>query len=177
VEEIASVYARSLFEVARDSGRLDAARGQLAQFADALETDTQLQVFFFSPYFSTAEKKDGLRRAVTDADPVFLNFLELLIEKHRMPVLFRTRRAFDKLWEEHNQLLPVHVTSAISLDEATVRHIGERIAEQTGRRVDLKAHVEPDILGGIVVRVGNSVLDASISHRLDLLRRQITRAG
>ncbi|MBA2644393.1 MAG: F0F1 ATP synthase subunit delta, partial [Solirubrobacterales bacterium] len=49
--------------------------------------------------------------------------------------------------------------------------------QQTGRRVDLKARVEPDILGGIVVRVGNSVLDASISHRLDLLRRQITRAG
>jgi F-type H+-transporting ATPase subunit delta len=177
MEEIASVYARSLFEVARDSDRLDDIRGELAQFADALETDTQLQVFFFSPYFSTEEKKDGLRRAVTEADPLFVNFVELLIEKHRMPVLFRTRRAFDKLWEKHNRLLPVHVTSAVSLDDATVRHIGDRIAEQTGRRVDLKAHVEPDILGGIVVRVGNSVLDASISHRLDLLRRQITRAG
>jgi ATP synthase F1 delta subunit len=177
MEEIASVYARSLFEVARDSGRLDPVREQLAQFADTLEADQQLQVFFFSPYFSTTEKKDGLRRAVKDADPIFLNFLELLIEKHRMPVLFRTRRAFDKLWEQHNRLLPVHVTSAVALDEATVRHIGERIAEQTGRRVDLKARVEPDILGGIVVRVGNSVLDASISHRLDLLRRQITRAG
>ncbi len=177
MEEIASVYARSLFEVARDSGRLDAVRAQLAQFADTLEADQQLQVFFFSPYFSTAEKKDGLRRAVSDTDQIFLNFLELLIEKHRMPVLFRTRRAFDKLWEQHNRLLPVQVTSAVALDEATVRHIGERIAEQTGRRVDLKARVEPDILGGIVVRVGNSVLDASVSHRLDLLRRQITRAG
>jgi ATP synthase F1 delta subunit len=177
MEEIASVYARSLFEVARDSGRLDPVREQLAQFADTLEADQQLQVFFFSPYFSTTEKKDGLRRAVKDADPIFVNFLELVIEKHRMPVLFRTRRAFDKLWEQHNRLLPVNVTSAVALDEATVRHIGERIAEQTGRRVDLKARVEPDILGGIVVRVGNSVLDASISHRLDLLRRQITRAG
>jgi ATP synthase F1 delta subunit len=177
MEEIASVYARSLFEVARDSGRLDVVREQLGQFADVLESDQRLQVFFFSPYFSTEEKKDGLRRAVTDADPIVLNFLELLIEKHRTPVLFRTRRAFDRLWQDHNRLLPVNVTSAVALDEATVRHIGERIAEQTGRKVDLKANVEPDILGGIVVRVGNSVLDASISHRLDLLRRQITRAG
>ncbi len=177
MEEIASVYARSLFEVARDSGRLDVVREQLGQFADVLESDQRLQVFFFSPYFSTEEKKDGLRRAVTDADPIVLNFLELLIEKHRTPVLFRTRRAFDRLWQDHNRLLPVNVTSAVALDEATVRHIGERIAEQTGRKVDLKANVEPDILGGIVVRVGNSVQDASISHRLDLLRRQITRAG
>jgi ATP synthase F1 delta subunit len=177
MEEIASVYARSLFEVARDSGRLDDVRTQLVQFSETLEADQQLQVFFFSPYFTTNEKKDGLRRSLSDADPIFLNFLELLIEKHRMPVLFRTRRAFDKLWEQHNRLLPVQVTSAVALDEATVRHIGERIAEQTGRRVDLRARVEPDILGGIVVRVGNSVLDASVSHRLDLLRRQITRAG
>src|SRR3712207_2354689 len=154
MEEIASVYARSLFEVARDAGRLDAIREQLGEFTDALETDSQLQVFFFSPYFSTPEKKEGLRRAVTDADPVLVNFLELLIENHRMPVLFRTRRAFDRLWQEHNRLLPVNVTSAVALDEATVRHIGERIAEQTGRRIELRAHVEPDIIGGIVVRVG-----------------------
>jgi F-type H+-transporting ATPase subunit delta len=177
MEEIAVVYARSLFEAALDADKLDVVREQLGEFADALDKDRQLQVFFFSPYFSTEEKKDGLRRAVTDVDPILLNFLELLIEKHRMPALFRTRRAFDKLWEEHHRLLPVDVTSAVALDEATVRQIGERIEQQTGRKVDLKARVEPDILGGIVVRVGNSVLDASISHRLDLLRRQITRAG
>ncbi|MDP9377160.1 MAG: ATP synthase F1 subunit delta [Actinomycetota bacterium] len=177
MEEIASVYARSLFEVARDSGQLETVHQQLGQFADTLEADQQLQVFFFSPYFSTPEKKDGLRRAVTDADPVVLNFLELLIEKHRMPAIFRIRRAFDKQWEDVNRLLPVQVTSAIALDEATVQQIGERIAQQTGRRVNLQARVEPDILGGIVVRVGNSVLDASVSHRLELLRRQLTRAG
>ena len=177
MEEIASVYARSLFEVARDSGRLDEIRRQLGQFADVLDNDQQLQVFFFSPYFSTDEKKDGLRRAVSDADPALLNFVELLIEKHRMPALFRIRRTFDELWEKHNRLLPVQVTSAVQLDEATIEQIGQRIAEQTGQRVDLKANVEPDILGGIVVRVGNSVLDASVSHRLELLRRQIARAG
>jgi F-type H+-transporting ATPase subunit delta len=177
MEEIASVYARSLFEVAREHGNLDVVREQLGQVADALERDQQLQVFFFSPYFSTQEKKDGLQRAITDADPVLVNFLELLIEKHRMPALFRIRRTFEKLWQEENRLLPVSVTSAVPLDEATVRQIGDRIAQQTGRRVDLTARVEPDILGGIIVRVGNSVLDASIRHRLDKLRRQVARAA
>lgn len=177
MEEIASVYARSLFEVARDGGRLELVHDQLGQFVDALQQDQQLQVFFFSPYFSTEEKKDGLGRAVTEAYPALLNFLELLIEKHRMPAIFRIKRAFAKLWEDENRLLPVHITSAVTLDPATVLQIGERIAEQTGRKVDLQARVEPDILGGLVVRVGNSVLDASISNRLELLRRQLTRAG
>ena len=177
MEEIASVYARSLFEVALEQGKLDTVREQLGQVAGALQEDQQLQVFFFSPYFSTEEKKEGLAKALTDADETVVNFLELLIEKHRMPALLRVRRAYDRLWEDHNRLLPVQVTSAVELDEGTVRSIGDRIAEQTGRKVDLTARVEPDILGGIIVRVGNSVLDASIRHRLDTLRRQVTRAA
>jgi F-type H+-transporting ATPase subunit delta len=176
MEEIAAVYARSLFEVASEQDKLDLVREQLGAFADALDQTRELQVFFFSPYFSTTEKEDGLDRAVTDADPVVINFLKLLIENHRMPVIFRVRRGYDELWEEENKLLPVRVTSAVELDEGTVNQIGERIAEQTGRKVDLSSQVDPDILGGIVVRVGNSILDASIRNRLESLRKQVARA-
>ncbi len=176
MEEIAAVYARSLFEVARDQDTLDAVRGQLGEFADALSETRDLQVFFFSPYFSTKEKQDGLERVVSDADPVIVNFLKLLIEKHRMPALFRIRANFDALWEEENKLLPVHITSAVELDEKVVKQLGDRISDQTDRKVDVSADVDPDILGGIVVRVGNSVLDASVRNRLEQLRRQVARA-
>ena len=177
MEEIAQVYARSLFEVASEHDRADEIREQLGEFAAAMQEDHDLQVFFFSPYFSTQEKADGLRRAVTGADDIFLNFLELLIENHRMPVIFRVRRGYDELWEQENRLLPVQVTSAVELDRATVKSIGDRIAEQTGQKVDLSASVEPDILGGIVVRVGDSILDASVRNRLDQLRRNVARAA
>jgi F-type H+-transporting ATPase subunit delta len=176
MEEIAVVYARSLFEVAKDQDKLDTVRDELGAFADALSESRELQVFLFSPYFSTQEKEDGLERAVSDADPVVLNFLELLIEKHRMPVLFRIRENYDRLWEEENKLLPVEITSAVELDESIARQLGDRIAEQTGRKVELSSHVEPDILGGIVVQVGNAVLDASVRNRLEQLRRQVARA-
>jgi F-type H+-transporting ATPase subunit delta len=177
MEEIAQVYARSLFEVARDQDRIDPIREQLGQFADALQENHDLQVFFFSPYFSAPEKEDGLDRAVSGADDVLVNFLKLLIENHRMPVVFRVRRAYDAMWEEENRLLPVSVTSAIELDEKTVREIGDKIADQTGRRVELSANVDADILGGIVVRVGNTVLDASVRNRLEQLRKQVARAA
>jgi F-type H+-transporting ATPase subunit delta len=176
MEEIAAVYARSLFEVAKEQDNLDLVREQLGQFVDALNETHELQVFFFSPYFSTQEKKDGLDRAVSDADPVVQNFLELMIEKHRMPAIFRLRANFDALWEEENRLLPVHITSAVELDDATVRQLGDRISEQTGRRVDLSARVEPDILGGIVLQVGNSILDASVRNRLEQLRKTVVKA-
>ncbi len=173
MEEIATVYARSLFEVATEQDKLDDVRDQLGVFADALSETRELQVFFFSPYFSSQEKEDGLDKAVSGADPVVLNFLKLLLEKHRMPVVFRIRANFDRLWEEANKLLPVEITSAVELDEGIVKQLGDRISEQTGRRVELSSHVEPEILGGIVVQVGNSVLDASIRNRLEQLRRQV----
>ena len=97
MEEIAAVYARSLFEVAQEQGKLDTVRDELGAFADAVDTNRELQTFFFSPYFATAEKTDGLDRAVTDAEPIVVNFLKLLIENHRMPVVFRVRREFDRV--------------------------------------------------------------------------------
>ena len=177
MEEIASVYARSLFEVAQEQDKLDKVRDELGEFADAMNASRELQVFLFSPYFSTKEKAEGLDKAVSGADETTVNFLKLLVEKHRMPAIFRVRAEFDRLWEEENKLLPVQVTSAVELPKETVKQIGDRIAEQTDRKVDLSSIVDPDILGGIIVRVGNSVLDASIRNRLENFRKQVARAN
>jgi F-type H+-transporting ATPase subunit delta len=176
MEEIAQVYARALFEVAKEHGVLDQVREQLGQFADAVHENRDFAIFFFSPYFSTVEKKQGLERAIDGAEPTFLNFLEALLERHRMPAIFRIRARFDELWEEEHRRLPVQVTSAVALDESIVKEIGERIGEQTDYEVELSSQVDPDILGGIVLRVGNFILDASIKNRLDQLRKQVAQA-
>lgn len=173
MEEIAQVYARSLFEVAKEQSKLDVVKEQLGQFADALDGNRELSIYFFSPYFSTTEKAEGLGRLLEGVDPVVENFLKLLIENHRMPVIFRTRREYDVLWEQENKLLPVTVTSAVALDDATVKSIGDAIGRQTGQQVELTANVDPDVLGGLIVRVGNSILDASIRNRLENLRRSV----
>jgi ATP synthase F1 delta subunit len=177
MEEIASVYARSLFEVAKETDKLDEVREQLGQFADALESERELQVFFFSPYFSSEEKKDGLEKVLDGAEPAILNFLELLVDKHRMPALFRIRRTYDQLWEHENKLLPVEITSAIELDDEIAQRIGDQIGQQTGQRVELTKTVDPEILGGLVLRVGNSILDASIRNRLENLRKNVAKAA
>jgi F-type H+-transporting ATPase subunit delta len=177
MEEIAQVYARSLFEVAQADDKLDTVRDQLGAFADAVNDSRELSVFFFSPYFSTEEKKDGLGRAVEGADPTVVNFLELLVEKHRMPAIFRIRRELDRLWEEENKLLPVQITSAVELDPSTVERIGDELGRQTGRRIELSSSVDPEILGGLVLQVGNSILDASIRARLERLRKQVATAA
>ncbi len=176
MEEIGQVYARALFQVAVERDELDRVHEQLAQFADAMHEERDLAVFFFSPYFSVPEKKDGLERTVQDAHPVLVNFLEALIERHRMPAIFRIRTEFEALWEHERRLLPVHLTSAVELEEATVENLGKRIGEQVDRQIEVSSDVDPEILGGVVLRVGNVILDASIRNRLEQLRKQVAQA-
>jgi ATP synthase F1 delta subunit len=175
--DAARVYAEALFEVGRDKGKLDALQQQLGQFADAVDRNRELQVFFFSPYLSTAEKQEGIERAITGAEPELVNFLELLVDKHRMTEVFRIRRELDELWKHENRRIDVTVTSAVELDSAVVEKIGQEVERQTGEKVDLSSQVDGEILGGIVLQVGNMVLDASIRSRLEKLRKSVATAA
>jgi F-type H+-transporting ATPase subunit delta len=177
MEQIARVYSEALFDVAKEKGDLDRVHEELTQFAETLDGDREMQVFFFSPYFSSAEKSKGIEKAVSGADQEFLNFLELLIEKHRMPLIFRIQRQFEAAWKEENRKLDVTVTSAVELDPEVAERVGSEIEKQTGRDVELRSTVDEGILGGIVLQVGNMVLDASIRNRLEKLRKTVARAA
>jgi len=176
VEEIARVYGDALFEVAKEEDELEAIHEQLGAFADALAESHDLQIFLFSPYFSSQEKREGIAKAVSGAEEEFMNFLELLAEKHRMPAIFHIRRRFDELWAEEHRRLEVRLTSAVELDEDVVERVGKEIERQTDRKIDLESQVDPDVLGGLVLRVGNMVLDASIRTKLERLRKEVAKA-
>ena len=173
MQEIADVYARSLFEVAIEHDVLDEVHEQLGEFTDELDQNRELQVFFFSPYFSSEEKKEAISKLIEGADEHFVRFLELLAERHRMPVVFRIRKEFDAMWAAENRLLPVTIRSAVELDDDTVSRIQKEIEEQTGRRTELTREVDPDVLGGLSMQVGNAIIDATVRSRLDRLRREV----
>jgi F-type H+-transporting ATPase subunit delta len=175
--EAARVYAEALFEAGKDKGKLDSLQSQLGQLVDVVDRNRDLQIFLFSPYLSSADKREGLDRAISGAEPELINFLELLVEKHRMPEIFRIRRQFDELWKKENRRLDVTVVSAIELDEAVVERIGQEVERQTGEAVELSSRVDDEILGGIVLQVGNMVLDASIRTRLEKLRKTVATAA
>jgi F-type H+-transporting ATPase subunit delta len=177
MQDPARVYAEALFDVAKKNGKLDTIGEGLGRFSDAVEGNRELQIFLFSPHFSSAEKIEGLGRAVSGAEPELVNFLGLLIEKGRMTNVFRVRREFEQLWKRENRLIGVTVTSAAELDPAVVGKIGEEIERQTGQKVDLASRVDEEILGGIVLQVGNMVLDASIRSRLEKLRKSVAQAA
>ena len=177
MEEIARVYADALFEAAREQDKLDTIHGQLDEFTDAVAQNRDLQVFLFSPYFSSEEKREGIESAITGADAELTQFLELLIEKHRTPAIFRIRDRFDELWAEANKRLEVTLTSAVELDSKIVERVGKEIERQTDRTIDLRSEVDESILGGLRLRVGNMVLDASLRSKLERLRKEVATAA
>ena len=94
-----------------------------------------------------------------------------------MPALFRIRRRFDELWDEANQRLEVTLTSAVELDPSVVESVGAEIERKTGKTIELTSEVDESIVGGLVLQVGNRVLDASIRNRLEKLRREVAQAA
>ena len=177
MEEIARVYADALFGAAQDGDKLDQVHEQLDEFTDAMNESNDMRVFFFSPYFSSTEKREAIRSAVSGAENEFVNFLELLAEKHRMPAIFAIRNRFDELWAEARKRLEVRLTSAVELDTSVVEKVGAEVERQTERDIDMTAEVDPDILGGLVLRVGNKVLDASLRSKLERLRKEVASAA
>lgn len=177
METLARIYSVALFDVAKDQGKLDLLHEQLNEFTDAVASELSLSVFLFSPRFSTKERKDGVERILVGADPIFVNFLHAVIDKHRMPVIHRIRDQYNELWANEHKLLGVHVTSAIELDQSTLDEIARRVEGQTGRRVELESLVDDGILGGLVIRVGNLIMDASVRNQLERLRKQVAQAA
>ena len=173
MDDLAHVYARSLFAVAQEQGKLDTVAEQLQQIDEALASSDDLRLFFFSPYFSSAEKREALPRLFVDAEPAITNLLDLLVENHRLPVVPRLRRAFDELFREERKLLPVSITSAVALDEQAAQRIADEIGRRTGRTIELTQQVDSELIGGLTLRVGNQILDASIRNRLESLRRTV----
>jgi F-type H+-transporting ATPase subunit delta len=177
LEDIGAVYADALFEVAKENGKLDEIREQLAQVVEAIDEHRELQIFFFSPYFTSTEKREGISKAFVGAEPELVNFLELMAEKHRMPAIFAARRIFDELWAAERKRLEVQLVSAVELDPKVIKRVGEEIERRTGREIDLEAVVDDDILGGLVLRVGNMICDASVRGKLERLRREVAHAA
>ncbi|MFY9488249.1 MAG: ATP synthase F1 subunit delta [Solirubrobacterales bacterium] len=173
MEEIARIYGQALFEAAQSSGKVDEIKTEIEVFSDAITDSRDLRLFLFSPYFSGDEKRNGIARVVQDATPEFVNFLQLLAEKHRLPAIHRIRAQYDTLWAQENKILPVTVTSAVALQQETIDKIAKSIEDQTGHRVELDDRVDDAVLGGIILQVGNMVLDASIQGRLERLRKQV----
>ena len=175
-ENVARVYARALFDAARDARVVEPVGRDLGDFVVALAASASLRDVLADPQVDTAAKRRVLAEITREGQPLVGNVLQLLLERGRFGLTAAVREAYDGLAATEADLVKVEVTSAVELTAASRKKIAARVAEAAGRRVELAARVDPDIIGGLVLRVGDVIVDGSVQARIRQLRRRLATA-
>jgi F-type H+-transporting ATPase subunit delta len=166
-------YANALFEAAKEQGRLEIAREQLREFAEAVRHVPALREFLLNPQLDSSDKVDALREILADADELVRNFLLLVAEKGRANELDEIVREFEALVATEEGVLDVQLTTAVELSEDDASKLLDRIEQVSGRRLRATREVDPRLIGGFVLRAGSHRADASVRGRLERLRREL----
>lgn len=175
-EQVARVYARALYEAARDADAVEAVHRDLDAFTAAVESSDALRKVLHDPQIDVSAKQRVVAEMVRSGQPLVANTLQLLLERGRMGILPELNEAYGVLAAEAAALVKVDVTSAVELDAAASKRIAARVEEVTGRKVELTQRVDPDIIGGLVLRVGDVIVDSSLKARIRQLRRRLATA-
>ena len=167
------IYAKALYQAARERGRVDVAREELAALASALETLPDLQAFLANPQLDPGAKASVLEEVTTGADPVVRNFVRLVASKGRAGQLRQIAEEFEAIVDREQGRVQVELTTAYALDDKEADAIVAKIEKSSGRTVEATRSVDPDLIGGMILQAGSLRVDASVRGRLDRLRREL----
>jgi len=176
VAVVARTYARALFETAKEHGRIDEIRDELGTLTEAIREVPELQAMIRNPELDPSEKAEALAAILKDADELLRNFVRLVAVKGRAPMLEEIAREYDALVAAEERILNVDLTTAFELSDDEASSIVEQIEQASGRRVEANRTVDPDLIGGLVLKVGTLEVDSSVRGRLDRLRRELAGA-
>jgi F-type H+-transporting ATPase subunit delta len=167
------IYARALFDAAKERNALPRVREEFAAFVEAVESSAELRHLLRNPQIDARAKRAGLDAVFGDADPVFLNFLRVVADKGRLGELDEVHRELERLIAEEERVLKVDLVTAQELSDAEAAEIIRQIEQASGRRVEATRSVDPSLIGGMVLQAGSFRADASVRGRLDALRHEL----
>jgi F-type H+-transporting ATPase subunit delta len=165
-------YARAAFEIARDRDELDTWERDIRSLAAALASD-QAQAFVSTARVPRQDKESFMQRAAGQVSPLAWNLVRLLNQKGRLALLPQIGEVFQELVDEHRGVAHAQVLTAVPLSDEERQAMTRRLSELTGKQVTLHAHEAPEILGGLIARIGDELLDGSTKTKLEALKRQL----
>ena len=171
------IYARALFEAARDKDRVAVVRDELRQLVEALDATPALAQFLANPQVDPTAKADVLEQITEGAEPLLHNAARLLASKGRAADLRAFAAEYDILVDRAEGRVQVELTTAHELSDDDAAAIVKRIEESSGRRVEATRRVDPSLVGGVILQAGSLRVDASVRGRLEGLRRELGSAS
>lgn len=172
---LARPYARAAFNLADQAGTVDAWSGLLARAAAAVE-EPKFKRLIGHPAIEDDQLMALFGEVLGDsADTAFSGFLRVLMHYRRLPLLAEIAAQFETLKRARDQRLKVDVTSAVEMSPDQVEQLADRLRRRFGTEIEMEVDVDSDLLGGLIVRAGDKVIDASVRGRLEQLGRQLVR--
>jgi F-type H+-transporting ATPase subunit delta len=171
-----AVYGEALYEAAEDRGEVKQAHGDLQAIGQAMAENLQLTRVLFNPAFPEAGKKQILQKLTAGSSTVVQNAVLVLVDHGRITALPDLIEAFDERYARRQKQLEVELTTAVPIDDAQAELLRARLAAQTGADISLSRKVDPSIVGGLVLRVRDLLIDASVRGKLDSLRLSLRKA-
>lgn len=174
--QLVEPYAQALMSVARSHDLAEQFGEEVRSLQNLLETSEQLRNFLANPFVTAEDKKAVLGRVVGEGiNPYMRNFLMLLIDRRRILLLLGICQQYQALLRELNQTVLAEVTSAVELSEDQKQAVREKVTAMTNARsVELDTKLDPDLIGGVIIRVGSQVIDASLRGQLRRLSLRLS---
>jgi len=169
------MYARALFEAAKENGRLTPVQEELDDFVRSAEEVPELDALLTNPQLDPRAKVAALQDILGGADDLVRNFLLLIVEKGRAGELQEIVRELDTLVALEQRRLSVELTTAYELSDDEARLIVGQIERASGRTVEATRRVDPELIGGIVLQAGSLRVDASVRGRFERLRHELVQ--
>jgi F-type H+-transporting ATPase subunit delta len=174
---VATTYAEALYEAALDADAVDDVAADVDAFTAAVEESDELRTLLENPEIDSKAKKGAVAAVAADAQPLFASFLQVLVDRGRLAELLEIADAFRQRVAQATARLDVEAVTAIPLPDDLKARIVESLEAKTSTTVELIESVDPDVVGGLVLRVGEVVVDGSVRHRIEELRRELTSAS
>jgi F-type H+-transporting ATPase subunit delta len=174
---VARTYARALFEAAKDAGRVDEVRDELATFVEAVNEVPELRALIRNPELDPPTKAAALEAVLEGADELLRNFVRVVTEKGRAAQLAEIAREYEAFVAAEERILSVELMTAYELSDDEASSIVKQIEQASGRRVEAARTVDPNLIGGLVLKAGSLEVDSSVRGRLDRLRRDLAHAS
>lgn len=171
------VYADALLAAARDAKRVDAVRDAFSAFVEAIRGSEELADLLRNPQIDPQAKREGLEAALGEADETFLNFVRLVAEKGRAGELEEIYEEWERLLAAEERILELELTTAVELSDEEAAELVRKIEQASGRKVEASRTVDPELIGGLVLRAGSVRVDGSVRGRLNGLRDELLSRG
>lgn len=167
-------YAQAVFDLAKQSGKLDEWRADLATLS-AIFGGEQAITALEDPKLTDADRTKRIDTvlAAQKVQPLAMNFVRLLAQRGRLSLFHRIVEVFEEMYNKEKGIILAEVTTAIPLDEVHQKQVADKLAKITGKNVRLQLKTDPRILGGIITRIGDELIDASVASRLAALAEKM----